>query len=102
MNVRSWQRSGASAQQSVGDHVKTAASSRRSNPSQQKQRQQEGTEDHEKPLERSFGMSKTIVCTLLQITTRSSDVSVARDCCSSRAPSTKKPVESATLLFRTS
>ena len=51
------------------------------------------------PLERSLGMSKTII--LLQITIRSSDVSFARDCCSSRAPSAKKPVETATLLFRT-
>ena len=59
MSVRSWQWSGTSAQQSVGDHVKIAASSRRSNHSQQKQRQQADTEDHEKPLERSFGMSKT-------------------------------------------
>ena len=98
-----WQWSGTSAQQSVGDHVKTEASSRRSNQLQT-EAAAAGTEDHEKPLERSFGMSKTIFffCKLLQITTMSSYVSVARDCCSSRAASTKKPVESATLIFRTS
>ena len=60
VSVRSWQWSGTSAQQSVGDHVKSAASSRRSNQSQQKQRQQADMEDHEKLLERSFGMSNTL------------------------------------------
>ena len=49
VSVRSWQWSGTSAQQSVGGHVKIAATSRRSNQSQQKQRQQADTEDHEKP-----------------------------------------------------
>ena len=34
VSVRSWQWSGTSAQQSVGDHVKSAASSRRSNQSE--------------------------------------------------------------------
>ena len=63
VNVTSRPWSGTSAQQSVGDRVKTSASSRRSNQSQQKQRHKAGTEDHEKPMERSFGISKTLLYT---------------------------------------